>query len=101
LKIENSAYPDSSVISNNFQINVKATGCNDSSSSWSTKTINSAIVYLQSGVTTYAVLSDGTFYYTPPTLPCSLPTHEFVGTIPNGLTLEFKTGKLTVTTNSI
>ena len=100
MKIENSAYPDSSVISNNFQINVKANGCDDSSS-WSTKTINSAIVYLQSGVTTYAVLSDGTSYYTPPATPCSLPTHEFFGTAPNGLTLEFKTGKLTVTTNSI
>ena len=63
--------------------------------------MKTTIVYLQTGATSLTVFSDGTSYYTPPTNPCSLPTHYYVGTIPNGLTLDFKTGKLIVTSNVI
>ena len=54
--------------------------------------MSTTTVYIQSGATTLTVFSDGTSYYIPPTNPCTLPTHYFVGTVPNGLTLDFKTG---------
>ena len=54
--------------------------------------MSTTIVYIQSGATTLTVFNDGTSYYIPPTIPCSLPTHYFIGTTPNGLTLNFKTG---------
>ena len=91
MKIENSAYPGSSVITADFLINVSPSGgCSDTS--WSIKTMSTTIVYIQSGSTTLNVFNDGTSYYTPPTIPCSLPTHSFVGTAPNGLNIDLQTG---------
>ena len=58
-------------------------------------------VYLLSGTISLTIFSDGSSYYTPPAIPCWLPTHYFVGTTPNGMTIDLKTGKLTVTSNSI
>ena len=101
LKIENSAFTDSSVISSNFYIKVIANGCNDNSSDFAAKTISTTIVYLQSGITTLTVFSGGTSYYTPPATPCSLPAHEIVGSVSSDLTLDADTGELTVTSNTI
>ena len=60
----------------------------------STKTI-----YLQAGATSLTVFSDGSSYYSPPAIPCSMPDYNFNGTAPNGLTINFKTGELTATSN--
>ncbi len=76
-------------------------GCNDNDTSWSTKTISTSTIYLQSGNPTLTVFSDGSFYHSPPAIPCSMPNYSFVLTIPNGFTIDFKTGELKVTSNII
>ena len=54
--------------------------------------MSTTTIYLQSGVTTLTVFSDGTSYYTPPANPCWLPDYKFHETTPNGLTIDSKTG---------
>ena len=63
--------------------------------------MSTTTIYLQSGTSKLTVFSDGSSYYTPPAIPCSLPYYLFVGNTPNGLTLDFETGLLTVTSTSI
>ena len=99
LKIENSAFTDSPVISSNFYIRIIGE-CNDSSG-FAAKTISTTIIYLQKGVTTLTVFSNGTSYYYPPATPCSLPDHDIVGTVSSDLAIDADTGALTVTSNTI
>ncbi len=54
--------------------------------------MSTTTIYLQSGATTLTVFSDGSSYHNAPVKPCWLPYFEFLGTTPNGLIIDFKTG---------